>query len=1078
MNPFELEIHQSTDNITTHHHHSKHRLVKLHNETSIPTPHRLTTLDRNSVLQACPRNISIKFKDRNRTNSIGTPPSSHSTPSNTSHKTFSISPLTPQPELTPDKLLYAANPTSSSPNSTPAPPPSRPPRNIRRTTPQASSSASNSPPLRQVHSLTFPSSTSPLEKLFSPAQASAPDLTASLITAQSDSTLGKHSDQLHIPHSASLYNPMSRNSNLSPQPPKPQANSRGIRFSRLLCPASTVDDFVSSVKSPTLYEETSTDEFASADEGDESVWRGEHDADLESLFERMQHWAKSDTIKSPQSRTFSMQPGRPSLPHHWTVPAGNLRDEEHRAANRSYRPTSTRQPSDHLPILSHCVSSHKLVPDPYHHVFETPGQQFNQPTSHPVTRSLSRVFGGVESINTPAVTQKNSSGNERRRLRTSASTYFNLNFRSSSSQARSLDPPLDHSIALSSETETLCSFEIPSRPLNAPFLTPSYTTNNLDSGSRSAAMVRSFSAIGGLAATRHRQLSDERRPGAASAAFPLRKLSILFQPRSRESSFDGGHQFVRPRVIAPKVSTQSISNLASASAPAPAPLTWRASVAGEAYEGLTAEHGSMEMRRQEVIWELCQTEETFVASLRTVIKIFVDPLRRADGQWISNVPPRVASLFESLVDIINVHAQIAEGVGSEERLVERIADRWLGYVPKLEVHQSYLVEFERVSKLLEEMSADRASDFGEFLRMQSELDLCGRMSLSSFLLKPVQRLMKYPLFFKQLRDLTPPMHVDHLSTIALLDATDEIIRVMQEVKGREDDYERTKALEAQIKPVPVPRFKLAIRDRKLLGQGFLRQVQVSTNKLAPPPHQRRPRPLSQVSNESEFGGSTITSTRTDCSSSYSDEAPQTPPDQSGCFPTSPELVPSLPPPSASLVRRATRTSGSARFLGVGTGKESKVSVFVFTDVMVILNTKVTDTLRRKRAASKKGSAVRYQLVEEIGICKVLGVEDHSGESGHDRLMKVRVRSLMTEDQRERVVHFSADEDKEFGRWMGWIERSGHEEVRRAEVRTLARSRSVREALGVKWVGAEDRTWWKERFRIVRAEKNLARNGAR
>jgi hypothetical protein len=53
-----------------------------------------------------------------------------------------------------------------------------------------------------------------------------------------------------------------------------------------------------------------------------------------------------------------------------------------------------------------------------------------------------------------------------------------------------------------------------------------------------------------------------------------------------------------------------------------------------------------------------------------------------------------------------------------------------------------------VTRLIDDMTADSASDFGEFVRMQSSLPECGSLSLSSFLLKPVQRLMKYPLFFR------------------------------------------------------------------------------------------------------------------------------------------------------------------------------------------------------------------------------------------------------------------------------------------------------------------------------------------
>lgn len=84
---------------------------------------------------------------------------------------------------------------------------------------------------------------------------------------------------------------------------------------------------------------------------------------------------------------------------------------------------------------------------------------------------------------------------------------------------------------------------------------------------------------------------------------------------------------------------------------------------------------------------------------------------------------------------------------------------------------------------------------------------------------------------QQLCDLTPATHPDHASTFTLLHAVDSVIRVLQEVKGREDEYENLKLLQTRIKGLP-PGFQLAQRDRRLLAQGLLRRVQVSSRELA------------------------------------------------------------------------------------------------------------------------------------------------------------------------------------------------------------------------------------------------------
>jgi hypothetical protein len=55
--------------------------------------------------------------------------------------------------------------------------------------------------------------------------------------------------------------------------------------------------------------------------------------------------------------------------------------------------------------------------------------------------------------------------------------------------------------------------------------------------------------------------------------------------------------------------------------------TWRRTISGSAYQSLLKKHGIVEMKRQDVIFELCETEAAFVKSMKLVIRLFVDPLR-------------------------------------------------------------------------------------------------------------------------------------------------------------------------------------------------------------------------------------------------------------------------------------------------------------------------------------------------------------------------------------------------------------------------------------------------------------------
>lgn len=180
--------------------------------------------------------------------------------------------------------------------------------------------------------------------------------------------------------------------------------------------------------------------------------------------------------------------------------------------------------------------------------------------------------------------------------------------------------------------------------------------------------------------------------------------------------------------------------------------TFRSQFNALRYEALAQEFGQIEMKRQECIWELCQTETSFVLGLQQICETFLNPLRTPHGRWIKGIPTSISRLFDWLDDIVHLHSELDRALSkihrSDDNMVERFADTFLAFVPHLEVHLPYLACFEKVASLIDGLVIDTNSDFGEFVRMQEALPACGSMPLTSFLLKPVQRIMKYPLFFK------------------------------------------------------------------------------------------------------------------------------------------------------------------------------------------------------------------------------------------------------------------------------------------------------------------------------------------
>jgi len=236
-------------------------------------------------------------------------------------------------------------------------------------------------------------------------------------------------------------------------------------------------------------------------------------------------------------------------------------------------------------------------------------------------------------------------------------------------------------------------------------------------------------------------------------------------------------------------------------------------------------YGEVEIKRQQIIWDLCETERTFVRRLQTFVRLFICPLRMKDSvTWLAGVPPEVARLFDWLEDIINLHVQISSAlraiVSEQYPIVMRVAGRVRSFVSRLEVHQPYVVRLESTTLLIKRLSGESNSDFGEFIRIQQEQDECLGWSVEAFLVEPVNRLVDYPIHFKRLLDVTPQGHPDHLSTFSLTHCTETIIRVMREVKLQEEEYELVKDRLGHIKGLPTS-VQLAHRSRRLLARGRL-----------------------------------------------------------------------------------------------------------------------------------------------------------------------------------------------------------------------------------------------------------------
>ena len=516
---------------------------------------------------------------------------------------------------------------------------------------------------------------------------------------------------------------------------------------------------------------------------------------------------------------------------------------------------------------------------------------------------------------------------------------------------------------------------------------------------RSGALSPSPSDAGRQSPVKFRSLSRaqaHKKPRKFSSASELAKRSQTPEPprpssRMRLEVFDvavsGYSKCLEP--VSPTVPTTPTA-------------TWKSTLSSEEiYHEVMRSYGAPEVKRQEVMWELRETEQSFVTSLKHVMRLFAAPLKTPSCAWIQGIPPRITELFDFLQTNLDSHARLL-GIMRQLRQKGEVVDvtsfvdcldEWL---PSLTCHEAYIIRFEGVVQLVEENVRDPSSFFGEFVRMQMKDDVLGSMSLGSMLLKPVQRLTKYPLFIRRLLDATPYPHPCHADILQLLSRTESIILNLQNTKAREEDFEHLQALEGRMQGLPVG-MTLAVRGRKLLAQGQVVRVPTAQKELSVT---LRSRATSQHSHSSRASiSSTLSSTcsspwdhsssttpstaRTSAFSISSSSSSHCPPSRSGSLiQTSPRRMGMSRSPSSVSTMSESRPlspgpmSGSLRGLK---RKEEVLTMFIFNDLL-LLATESSDKLGL--FSGKKREKMFKVLPESVGgIGKVAEVNDWSGWQG-------------------------------------------------------------------------------------------------
>ncbi|XP_011486266.1 dynamin-binding protein isoform X1 [Oryzias latipes] len=189
-------------------------------------------------------------------------------------------------------------------------------------------------------------------------------------------------------------------------------------------------------------------------------------------------------------------------------------------------------------------------------------------------------------------------------------------------------------------------------------------------------------------------------------------------------------------------------------------------------------------KRNKVIEELLQTEKDYIKDLNMCVEEIIEPLQE---KQVKNMD--FNGLFGNITSVI----ELSQRLYDELQETDSIGKTFLDFRSQMEeVYKLYCQNHDDAISLLESYEKDEGIqrhvlECLERLRaIYRNWGKANYINLGSFLIKPVQRVMRYPLLLTELLGATPESHHDRLQLTKAVQVVKEINVNINEYKRRKD----------------------------------------------------------------------------------------------------------------------------------------------------------------------------------------------------------------------------------------------------------------------------------------------------
>ncbi|XP_076255312.1 guanine nucleotide exchange factor still life isoform X3 [Rhynchophorus ferrugineus] len=200
---------------------------------------------------------------------------------------------------------------------------------------------------------------------------------------------------------------------------------------------------------------------------------------------------------------------------------------------------------------------------------------------------------------------------------------------------------------------------------------------------------------------------------------------------------------------------------------------------------------------RKVILELVDTEKTYVKHLNNLLENYLEPLKKET--FLSNA--EINALFGNIQEIVAFQRQflhnLEDAVDLEadfhkyeypsqfKNVLFAIGSAFLYYVNHFKLYSSFCASHSKAQKVLHPNEGNQALQ--EFLIARNPKQQHSS-TLESYLIKPIQRILKYPLLLQQLRNLTDSNTDEHQHLVDALKGMEKVAEHINEMQRIHEEY--------------------------------------------------------------------------------------------------------------------------------------------------------------------------------------------------------------------------------------------------------------------------------------------------